>query len=138
MSPSRTRPRAAAAVIRSESQEILMVKHRWRDGTASWILPGGALMPGEKPEQAALRELEEETSLKGTLIRFLFSLPYNLGTSEVFLVEVDPEAKIALGYDPEEAHKAQKMLEDVAWFPIQAVKEHAEVKQVLLAINWQG
>lgn len=115
-----------------------MVKHRWRDGTASWILPGGALMPGEKPEQAALRELEEETSLKGTLIRFLFSLPYNLGTSEVFLVEVDPEAKIALGYDPEEAHKAQKMLEDVAWFPIQAVKEHAEVKQVLLAINWQG
>ncbi|HEU5378721.1 MAG TPA: NUDIX hydrolase [Ktedonobacteraceae bacterium] len=50
MTLSSTRPRAAAAVLRSQGEEILMVKHRWRDGTTSWILPGGALLPEEKSE----------------------------------------------------------------------------------------
>jgi NUDIX domain len=48
------RPRAAAAVMRTEGTEILLVKHRWRDGTTSWILPGGALLAGETPEEAVL------------------------------------------------------------------------------------
>ena len=136
MTFSSTRPRAAAAVLRSQSEEILMVKHRWRDGTTSWILPGGALLPEEKPEEAALRELYEETGLKGTILRFLFTLPYDLGTSATFLVEVDADAQVALGYDPEEAQKEQKMLEDVAWFSIQDVREHPEVRQVLACIHW--
>ena len=87
-----------------------MVKHRWRDGTTSWILPGGGLLPGEKPEEAALRELYEETRLTGKIVRFLFTMPYNLGTSMTFLVEVDPDAQASLGYDPEEsAGKSQNV-----------------------------
>jgi 8-oxo-dGTP diphosphatase len=61
--------------------EILLVKHRWHNGRTSWILPGGALLPGDKPEEAVLRELDEETGLKGTVVRFLFTMPYALGTS---------------------------------------------------------
>ena len=82
MTSTSTRPRAAAAVLRSHNHEILLVKHRWHDGTTSWILPGGALLPEEKPEEAALRELEEETGLKGKVLRFLFTLRYELGTSK--------------------------------------------------------
>jgi len=138
MTFSATRPRAAAAVLRSQSEEILLVKHRWRDGTTSWILPGGALLPEEKPEEAALRELYEETGLKGSILRFLFTLPYELGTSTTFLVGVDADAQVALGYDPEEAQEEQKMLEDVAWFSIQDVHEHPEVRQVLACLHWPG
>jgi 8-oxo-dGTP pyrophosphatase MutT (NUDIX family) len=129
------RPRAAAAVVRMERTEILLVKHRWRDGTTSWILPGGALLPGEKPEEAVLRELDEETSLKGTVVRFLFTMPYDLGTSAPFLVEVDATAQVSLGYDPEEAQESSKMLQDVAWFPIKDVREHPEVRQVLACLD---
>jgi 8-oxo-dGTP pyrophosphatase MutT (NUDIX family) len=131
-----TRPRAAAAVFRNHNQEILLVKHRWRDGSTSWILPGGALLPQEKPEEAALRELEEETGLKGKLIRFLFTLPYELGTSAIFLVEVDDQAQISLGYDPEEVEEEHKMLVDVAWFSLETISDHPEVQRVLSCLHW--
>ncbi len=129
------RPRAAAAVVRTKGTEILLVKHRWRDGTTSWILPGGALLPGENPEEAVLRELDEETGLKGIVVRFLFTMPYDLGTSATFLVEVDASAQVSLGYDPEEAQESSKMLQDVAWFPIKDVREHPEVRQVLACLD---
>ena len=129
------RPRAAAAVVRTEGTEILLVKHRWHDGTSSWILPGGALLPGEKPEEAVLRELDEETGLKGTVVRFLFTMPYDLGTSATFLVEVDATAQVSVGYDPEEAQESSKMLQDVAWFPIKDVRDNPEVRQVLACLD---
>ena len=131
MTSTSNRRRAAAAVLRAQGEEILLVKHRWRDGTVSWILPGGALLPEERPEEAALRELYEETGLQGSIIRFLFTLPYDQGTSETFLVEITPDAQVALGYDPEELQGEHKMLEDVAWFPIKDVREHPEVQRVL-------
>src|SRR5260370_28278167 len=129
------RPRAAAAVVRTQGTEILLVKHRWHDGTTSWILPGGALLPRETPEEAVLRELDEETSLKGTIVRFLFTMPYDLGTSATFLVEVDATAQVSLGYDPEEAQESSKMLEEVAWFPIKDVRDNPEVRQELACLD---
>ncbi len=129
------RPRAAAAVVRMRELEILLVKHRWRDGTTSWILLGGALLPGEKPEEAVLRELNEETGLKGTVVRFLFTMPYDLGTSITFLVEVDATAQVSLGCDPEEAQESIRMLQDVAWFPIKDVCENPEVQRVLTCLD---
>jgi 8-oxo-dGTP pyrophosphatase MutT (NUDIX family) len=131
MIPPPDRPRAAAAVFRTQHKEILLVKHRWRDGTTSWILPGGALLSGEKPEEAALRELYEETGLNGKIVRFLFTMPYELGTSATFLVEIDPDAQVVLGYDPEEEQEELKMLEDVAWFPVEDLSDHPEVQRVL-------
>jgi 8-oxo-dGTP pyrophosphatase MutT (NUDIX family) len=140
MERSAIRPRAAAAVLRNDNQEILMVKHRWHDGSTSWILPGGALLPQEKPEEAAVRELEEETGLKGRALRFLFTLPYELqsppgaiGMSTVFLVEVDAHAQIVLGYDPEEVEveEEHKMLQDVAWFSIETMASYPEVQRVI-------
>ena len=131
MTSTSNRRRAAAVVLRAQGEEILLVKHRWRDGTASWILPGGALLPEEKPEEAALRELYEETGLQGSIVRFLFTFLYEQGTSETFLVEIASGAQVALGYDPEELQDEHKMLEDVAWFPIKDVREYPEVQRVL-------
>ncbi len=34
-----------------------------------WVLPGGGIDPGESPEEAACREMEEETGLKVEIIR---------------------------------------------------------------------
>ncbi|GLV60438.1 hypothetical protein KDH_72570 [Dictyobacter sp. S3.2.2.5] len=125
------RPRAAAVVLRNENSEILLVLHRWREGCESWILPGGGLNPGEQPEEAALRELFEETGLRGRNPRFLFEGRYSKGVSSTFLVEVDPEAEATLGHDPEDVGKGHILLQGLAWFPIADVAELPEVKRAL-------
>lgn len=47
-------PRVQAMVVRDG--RVLMVKHRG-GGEDYWCLPGGALEPGDTPEQGAVREL---------------------------------------------------------------------------------
>jgi 8-oxo-dGTP pyrophosphatase MutT (NUDIX family) len=53
--------------------EVLVV-HRPHRG--DWTLPKGKLEPGETPEEAAVREVEEETGLRCELLERLPSVRY--------------------------------------------------------------
>jgi hypothetical protein len=53
-------PTVALAVVTSQHDVLLA---RRRDRTPPWTFPGGAVEPGESPEQAAVRETLEETGL---------------------------------------------------------------------------
>jgi 8-oxo-dGTP pyrophosphatase MutT (NUDIX family) len=61
--------RAAVAVTvldTSTAPRVLVLKRAARGTNAGhWALPGGRLEPGETPEEAALREAEEEVGLRG-------------------------------------------------------------------------
>lgn len=125
------RPRVSAAVLRADCQEILMVQHQRTDGTTYWQLPGGGVQPGEALEDAVLRELYEETGLKGYVARFLFTLPYKYGISTTFLVTVAPSAQVTLGYDPEEVYDKHRKLVAVAWQRLADMPDNPEIKQLL-------
>lgn len=55
---------ADAAVRRGDN--ILLIQRKFPPMQGSWALPGGFVDQGEDPIHAAVRELEEETGLKGT------------------------------------------------------------------------
>jgi 8-oxo-dGTP diphosphatase len=56
---------ALAAVVYAErAGEILLLKRSGGALSGQWFLPGGAVDPGELPEDAALRELFEESGLR--------------------------------------------------------------------------
>jgi len=58
---------AVGAVIKDESDRVLLVKHRPERGgfwQGKWICPGGKLELGERIEDGVRREVREETNLE--------------------------------------------------------------------------
>jgi len=51
----------ASTIIVNDEKEVLLLK---RTDNNSWCFPGGAIELGEKVEQAAIREVKEETGLE--------------------------------------------------------------------------
>jgi len=61
------------AVIYDESGRILLLKRSMmsRNYPGKWEFPGGKVDPGERFDDAVLREVREETSLNCTIKRFI-------------------------------------------------------------------
>jgi 8-oxo-dGTP pyrophosphatase MutT (NUDIX family) len=47
-------------------REYLLVEARW--GPGQWVLPKGHIEPGETPEAAAVREVEEEAGVRAEAV----------------------------------------------------------------------
>jgi 8-oxo-dGTP pyrophosphatase MutT (NUDIX family) len=56
--------RAAGAVLENDAGEVAVI---YRPKYEDWTLPKGKLEPGETEEEAAVREVEEETGYLGEL-----------------------------------------------------------------------
>ena len=69
-------PKPTATLICPKGDSILLGRRAFRPGKGEWGLPGGFMELNETLEEAAIRELKEETNLNGKFknIRDLFSL----------------------------------------------------------------
>lgn len=70
----RTDIRAAGIVIKDS---FVLLMERKSDDQHYFVFPGGGVEEGETPEQAVVRELEEETSLTVELNRLLYKITYD-------------------------------------------------------------
>jgi 8-oxo-dGTP diphosphatase len=52
-----------AAVVLFRGSEILVMKRASGFSAGGWFFPGGHLEPGERPTEACVRELQEETGI---------------------------------------------------------------------------
>ena len=55
---------AGGLVVRTRDGRPEIVVIRPSDGSDAWVLPKGHIEPGEQPEQAAVREVEEEAGVR--------------------------------------------------------------------------
>lgn len=83
---------AGGVVLDDRGRVVLVHRPRYDD----WTLPKGKLDPGESFEEAAVREVEEETGLRCRLVRELPSVEYTdaKGRSKVvryWLMEVEAD-----------------------------------------------
>jgi 8-oxo-dGTP diphosphatase len=84
--------RAAGGVVLRDGQVLLVHRARYAD----WSLPKGKLEPGETWEDAALREVHEETGVHGRLGEFLGESHYSVKgspkTVRWWMMSTDDEA----------------------------------------------
>jgi 8-oxo-dGTP pyrophosphatase MutT (NUDIX family) len=98
LTPPPSGPPARVRILcRNEDGEILLLK--WRDpidGHVFWEPPGGGIEPGEEPEEAAVRELYEETGYTTALAEetvmverdYVFAGRHHQHTERFFLTTV--------------------------------------------------
>jgi len=114
--------RAQCLVIREDN--ILMVKH-CSENDAHYTTPGGGIEPGETPEQAALRELQEECNVTGTIIKKTgeWACPYH--DDKIFYTyHIDIGAQEPfLSYDWEYANKHLLNPVEVRWMTLRELSE---------------
>jgi 8-oxo-dGTP pyrophosphatase MutT (NUDIX family) len=91
VAPVSDRIAAAGGVVMRDGQVALVHRPRYND----WTLPKGKLDPSESFEEAALREVQEETGLRARLVRELPGVAYHVaGRPKVvryWLMEVEHE-----------------------------------------------
>jgi 8-oxo-dGTP diphosphatase len=77
MPSDRSRPvHVVAAVLRDVRGRILLARRTaGRDLAGAWEFPGGKVEPGETPQQALTRELEEELGIRVLASAPLISVP---------------------------------------------------------------
>ena len=71
------RPTLVAAII-PNGDRVLMTRRRYSGEREMWSWPAGHVDPGERPEEAVLRELNEELLVSGaTVVRHLGDVDYH-------------------------------------------------------------
>ncbi len=113
---------AAGAVVRNENNELLMIKRR-----GVWDLPKGKIETKEKPEDAAIRELKEETGLGEVELNDFLADTYHLFTiSEKIHMKrtqwFNMSAKSAQDLKPEEGEG----IVEVKWIPEEEISTYLE------------
>ena len=112
-----------------EDDKVALIE-RFRNGKHYFVFPGGGADNGETPEDAAIREMEEETGLRVTIICKLVEIHFGLSTQHYFYVERRAgEFGTGTGEEYTEADPddpAQGVYIPV-WMPLSELPEHDNV-----------
>ena len=82
------RERATVVVVKEDG--VLLARDI---GSCHFNMPGGGIERGESPEEAAVRELREETGLTATDTEFLFVWESSFARHHAFRIEVSGEIR---------------------------------------------
>jgi 8-oxo-dGTP pyrophosphatase MutT (NUDIX family) len=110
-------PRPAVGVVACRGTDVLLIRqYRFIVDEYVWAIPSGGVEEGESLEQAAVRELQEETGYAAERIEPLLSCYASYGCSnqrfEIFLA--DDVRETGKHFDPAEVL-------DARWFPREEV-----------------
>ncbi len=75
------RNRSAGIVIKDNK---VLVMHRINKGDEYWVFPGGGQEEGETPDQTAVREIDEETTVKVVPGKLAYHITWDTGEESFF------------------------------------------------------
>ncbi|MGW1096358.1 NUDIX hydrolase [Streptomyces sp. NPDC002455] len=122
----RMRHLAVAAVVDDQKRVLMMWRHRFITDTWGWELPMGLIEADETPEQAAAREVEEETGWRVESVKpLVYAQPANgITDSEHFVFRA--EAASYTG-PPTELNESDR----IEWIPISEIRGMIDRREVV-------
>ena len=137
--------RIRAGIVLVEKNRVALIE-RFRAGYHYFVFPGGGADDGETIEDAAIREMEEETGLRVTVKRELAEIHFGLSKQHYFLAErVGGEYGTGQGEeftdaDPDDPTEGVYV---PVWMPIQKMAIHeniypADIKELVLKSVSEG
>jgi 8-oxo-dGTP pyrophosphatase MutT (NUDIX family) len=120
---TRTEVSAGGVLVRAgpSGPEVLLASRRVRSGDLVWGLPKGLVEEGERPEEAARREVHEETGWEG-------DIRADLGEIEYWYVWAGTRVhKVVRFFLMDATHgdeaRRDREMEEVRWFPLPEAPE---------------
>jgi len=118
---------AAGTVVRDGADRVLLLwRHRFITDTWGWEIPAGGVAPGERPDEAALREAVEETGWRPTGLHHLITYQPSNGLSDqrFNLFISDGASRSGEPTDPGESER-------IEWLPVGRVVELARTGGII-------
>lgn len=118
-------PKVAVASVVWEQGKVLLVKRAFNPFQGKWMLPAGFVDAGEDPEEAAVREVREETSLEvkiDDLLMVLSGQEYDKGAHILIVYRVQVLGGELLAND-DAAEAAFYSLEDLPPLAFSSTRE---------------
>jgi mutator protein MutT len=118
----------AGAVLVENGKVALIERHR--AGRHYYVFPGGGVDPGESPEQAAVREMEEETGLHVIVQRKLAEIHFGLSEQVYYLVDrLDGEFGTGTGeeFTDSDPNDPAEGVYIPIWMPVEELPRHENV-----------
>ena len=133
--------RIRAGCILIEKEKVALIE-RHRAGLHYFTFPGGGVVDGETHEQAAMREMLEETGLQVRIVRKIADVQFKKNLQPYFLVErVSGEFGTGLGEEYGEYDLLHGTYHPM-WMPVSEIPKHnvvpRELAQVVLRCVQQG
>jgi ADP-ribose pyrophosphatase YjhB (NUDIX family) len=96
----------AGAVVRDAAGRILLVRRGQEPARGLWSIPGGRLEAGERWDDAAVREVHEETGIEASHPRYVGMVERDSGSGSTYVIAdyvCDGEGEPRAGDDADEA-----------------------------------
>lgn len=126
------RQRAAGIII--QDGKILLL-HRHKSGKVYYIIPGGGIENGETPQQAAKREIKEETDLDVEIGELICEITGGYGYPEYFFAVKNIQGEARLGGEELEKNCEENHY-TIAWIELNKISETKllppEIKKIII------
>jgi ADP-ribose pyrophosphatase YjhB (NUDIX family) len=137
--PEQTTRVAAYAICRDDHERVLLVRIApGYPAVGKWTLPGGGLNFGEDPAVGVLRELTEETGLKGDIEALAFVHSYvrgpmpDWGTTAFHAIRIVYRVRVTGG---ELRDEVEESTDRAGWFSVAEARALPLVELVELALD---
>ncbi len=126
-------PASGVVPVHDDGKILLIDHYRFQTDTRGWEIPAGKIDGGETPEQAAARELREETGHRAESLKYLGRYhPSNGSSNQVFHIFV------ARGIERAGEIEDKNEVMGLKWFSRDEVHELIERNEILDGLSLTG